>query len=1237
MASKQLELALRIAAKVSGREDLAGLADTVRDVGKEADDATPSAKDLGNELEKLGQQKAQIDAFNDSRRALIEFERQTAEMAGSLDALQRELRDTADPSEQLRNEVAAAERALESQRAELLQHASAHNKLQTELKQSGIATDQVRVAEKQVKEQISATTKELEKQGKEAAGTAGKNKTFGESVSGVTTRLLALAGTYFGVRKLWDGLKAILSTGDQFERLDKQLAAVMGSIEDGEQAAAWIKEFAKDTPLELEQVTQIFTRLKAFGLDPMNGSMQAVVDQAYKLGGSFETVEGISLALGQAWAKQKLQGDEILRLVERGVPVWDMLAKATGKNTVELQALSSAGRLGRAEIKALMDEIAASSQGAAQSQMSTLSGLISNLKDTYTSFVNDIAEAGVLEYFKGQLQALSAEISRMAQSGELQVMAKRISDSIISAAESVKGFITTLWEARTAIGSLAAVAATVKLWQMFSGVVAVARTAVVAIGTVTAATASAAVGVGVLAKALRVTLVGAVTYSAAALVQLGSAWREMRAAQRDADEAALAAAQQQSAVREQLAALSQQLGLSITDMDQFNSLVDDGTIVWDEAAGTWTTAAAQLAAMAPAMDSTAAAAAALTDRTAALVAEFTRTMSEGKGAEEAIRAVFEAANVGDAEGMLALQRALQQLAGESDAVASAIRDGVRKQLADMTATELAEFGRVARDSFGGAEQWADSAGLANAALTESFARLGLDINEVRGEMTAAGADALALFQSIAADAQVSGAAIQTAFEAALGKLRNSTEVDALRAQVVELGKAGKLSGDQLKAMLESLERRTAAVIPGVQTLEEAFAALGLTAQEELDKAAESARAAFAVIKAQGSFDDQKRAFESYARAVMAANKGIADSALQAQAEMLGMGDALNNLGQGEDGNQSQRTESALNSVNEVVGRLRENSDRTRDAVGSLSSQIQQVVENTDQGTREIGNAIYGLSERTQAAAANLSAATEQLYLKFMLGRSGAEQFRTEADELRDKIGQLGTEITDLQHKANSLFDSTGLSTYMIELRQASNKAQIAYYEQRLEIERLIYTMEQAGGATAGWVAEAERTVERMDLLNESDLSGITGQINQAKQAMESLRNSAESTLTSLREELAQLQGNYAEAEKIRQAQRRTELESQLTTAKAYGDRDAIAQLTEALKLLDQVSKIQIAEAQQRSQEKATQKTTTTTNSSGRKATLELQLPGGPVQLDTTDESLELLTRRLATLSSVSAG
>ena len=75
-------------------------------------------------------------------------------------------------------------------------------------------------------------------------------------------------------------------------------------------------------------------------------------------------------ASGQAWAEQKLQGEEILQLVEPGVPIWSLLEKVTGKNTQELQKLSSAGKLGRDTIKLLTQEIGKSSEGAAAANMS---------------------------------------------------------------------------------------------------------------------------------------------------------------------------------------------------------------------------------------------------------------------------------------------------------------------------------------------------------------------------------------------------------------------------------------------------------------------------------------------------------------------------------------------------------------------------------------------------------------------------------------------------------------------------------------------------------------------------------------------------------------------------------------------------------------------------------------------------------------------------------------------------
>ncbi|WP_419534731.1 tape measure protein [Endozoicomonas sp.] len=278
---------------------------------------------------------------------------------------------------------------------------------------------------------LTKVTTRLRSMGRASQQTEHRFASLGRSIR----NLVLTSVGFYAIKKAMQG---VLNTGDQFERLEVQLNAIMGSMVEGEQAMAWIKEFTKNTPLELQEVADAFTALKNFGLDPMDGTLQAIVDQTSKLGGGMERLKGISLALGQAWAKQKLQGEEILQLVERGVPVWSLLEKVTGKNTQELQKLSSAGKLGREAIKGLIDEIGKSSAGAAKANMGLLSGLMSNMADRWTEFKDSIADAGWLAYVKTQLTAFGNKLDELGKNGKLQELAQKISDGFISMAESVR-------------------------------------------------------------------------------------------------------------------------------------------------------------------------------------------------------------------------------------------------------------------------------------------------------------------------------------------------------------------------------------------------------------------------------------------------------------------------------------------------------------------------------------------------------------------------------------------------------------------------------------------------------------------------------------------------------------------------------------------------------------------------------------------------------------------------------
>ncbi|WP_323944282.1 tape measure protein [Aeromonas hydrophila] len=595
--SSALKLALELAAKVTGREDLAALAGEVQELGPISDQTAAETAQLAETLESLSRQQALIQQFNDSKAALTQLELATVLSRDKLTQLRVEqqtgsgdAKALADQERLLASEVKQLERQLVAQ-------AASHTRLHVGLTQTGLDTRNLGQEQQRLQRELAQTVAQTERLGRELSQGSQRTNGFQGAIGSLTGRLVALAGTWFGIQTLTTQLMAMFKTGDQAERLDVQLKAVMGSIAGGKEASAWIQDFAKNTPLQLSEVTQVFVRLKAFGIDPMNGAMQGIVDQAYKLGGGFEEVQGISLALGQAWAKQKLQGEEILQLIERGVPVWQLLEQVTGKNTAELQKLSEAGKLGRDTIQALMNEIAAQSSGAAANNMSLLSGLISNAQDNLAKFYRMVAENGALTWLKNQLASLNREFDQMAQDGRLQAWAQRLSDGFITMGETLKSLIQTLYEWRTALTVLAQAWVGLKIvgWigdlrSLYAQFIALpTATATAAGGMTTAGTvaAGAAISVRALGAAVRGLLAAVTVEAIIQITQFAAALRQLVQAELALREAQTLRSETQARLNGQFAALSAELGVAITSMADLDRLVAEGKVHYDDATGSW--------------------------------------------------------------------------------------------------------------------------------------------------------------------------------------------------------------------------------------------------------------------------------------------------------------------------------------------------------------------------------------------------------------------------------------------------------------------------------------------------------------------------------------------------------------------------------------------------------------------------------------------------------------------------
>ena len=315
---------------------------------------------------------------------------------------------------------------------------------------------EVKTSAEQAKPPIENLKKEMGGLGSVGVSAAGGLRTFVNAAAGIAGLSLSIAG-------LKSAIASVVRTGAQFETLGATMDSLMGSAEAGRDAMEWIEDFAQKTPLQLDGITNAFIKMRAFGLDPMSGAMESLGDANAQMGGNQESLEGIILAVGKAWSKQKLSQEESVMLIERGIPVWKLLSDAMGKTETELQEMATAGELGRDAIQTLIDEMGRVSKGAMEAQSKTWAGLVSNMGDSWTRFLNTIAKNGTLDYFKDQLQALLDKIQEMSASGELAKMAKDISDKIVSLMQTIKAVIVTIYEWREEIMMTAAALAGIKL------------------------------------------------------------------------------------------------------------------------------------------------------------------------------------------------------------------------------------------------------------------------------------------------------------------------------------------------------------------------------------------------------------------------------------------------------------------------------------------------------------------------------------------------------------------------------------------------------------------------------------------------------------------------------------------------------------------------------------------------------------------------------------------------------
>lgn len=268
------------------------------------------------------------------------------------------------------------------------------------------------------------------------------------------------------------GGKTILSRiGGAFTSVGKVGLAAIGTIGGG--LAALTAKGGFDRALNIERAQ---TKLKALGHDTqsvdaiMDDALKSVQGTAFGLGDAasvaatmvasgiqsgtqLETVLGtvgdaaqiagvgfkdMGVIFSQVAAKGKLQGDEMLQLMQAGIPVLQYLADHYKTTTAEAQEMVSAGKVSFADFEAAMREHIG---GAAQSAGESFDGMVGNVKAALSRLGEGFATPLINEATKlcGHVIPLIDQVA-----GSVDGLADRFSGRLSEAADSLAGILDWL-------------------------------------------------------------------------------------------------------------------------------------------------------------------------------------------------------------------------------------------------------------------------------------------------------------------------------------------------------------------------------------------------------------------------------------------------------------------------------------------------------------------------------------------------------------------------------------------------------------------------------------------------------------------------------------------------------------------------------------------------------------------------------------------------------------------------
>lgn len=198
--------------------------------------------------------------------------------------------------------------------------------------------------------------------------------------------------TYGATALVAGGVAAVgfgIKTAASMQTAKIGFTTMLGSAKKANSFLKDLSAFAAKTPFEFPELQTAASSLISAGInaDKVIPIMTTLGNVTSGMGTGSEGVQRATVALQQMSAAGRITGEDLNQLRDAGIPVYDLLAKATGKSKAEVVALAQAGKLGSKELGQMMKALETGKglerfSGLMDKQSESLSGVASTFKDT---------------------------------------------------------------------------------------------------------------------------------------------------------------------------------------------------------------------------------------------------------------------------------------------------------------------------------------------------------------------------------------------------------------------------------------------------------------------------------------------------------------------------------------------------------------------------------------------------------------------------------------------------------------------------------------------------------------------------------------------------------------------------------------------------------------------------------------------------------------------------------------